>query len=88
MARSRRKTPICGITCKESDRPGKAKASRALRAAMRTSLSRALLKENLDEMDVVAPLPREVSNVYSFPKDGKQYLKDKNASWFEPCMRK
>lgn len=88
MARSRRKTPICGITCKESDKPGKTKASRALRAAMRGELARSLHGDNLEVLDVTAPLPREVSNVYSFPKDGKQYLKDRQASWFEPCMRK
>jgi hypothetical protein len=63
MSRSRRRSPVCGITCSESDRPGKDIAHRAQRAAERAALARGA--------DVM-PIPRETSNFWCFPKDGKQ----------------
>jgi len=83
MSRSYRHTPICGITCAKTDKPGKVKANRAFRAATRNTLSR-----SHDYDAVVMPAVREISNVWSFGKDGKQYLKNRRASWYAKAMRK
>ena len=83
MSRSHRHTPITGITCSKSDKPGKVKANRALRAS-----TRPVLGNCADYDDLAMPLLREVSSAWSFPKDGKQYMKNRHASWYRKCMRK
>ena len=83
MARSYRHTPIISYTTAKSDKPGKVKANRAWRAASRKVLSNA---RDYDEL--VMPIAREVSNVWSFPKDGKHYANNRHASWYAKAMRK
>lgn len=67
MARSRRKTPIIGIAVCDSEKPWKRGANRKLRCAVRAAMSRG---------DDVLPELREVSNVWTFGKDGKHYDAD------------
>ena len=64
MSRSRKKLPIGG-NASGSDKQDKRDANRALRAAAR----------NLGVPDDAIPVPllREVSNEYSFKKDGKHW---------------
>ena len=63
MSRSRRKTPICGITTAESDKPGKVADHRRLRRRNRQRVAHGM--EPLHE--------REVSDPWGWPKDGKAY---------------
>ena len=63
MSRSKIKTPILGIAA-VSDKEGKRQANRAFRRNTRM--------EVLKGKEIVSLL-REVSNVWSFPKDGKRY---------------
>jgi hypothetical protein len=78
MSRSIKRTPIIGHTTAETEKYDKRLANRCLRrksrAVLRSSAvcsSRQLI-ENVSEL----PLLREVSNVYCFDKDGKQWLDD------------
>jgi hypothetical protein len=64
MSRSKIKTPIIGFTTAESDKVGKRQANRAFRR--KTSM------EVLQGKEIISSL-REISNVWSFPKDGKAY---------------
>jgi hypothetical protein len=64
-----------GFTCAESEKDDKRAANRALRRISKISLK--------DSKEVL-PVLREISNVYGFAKDGKQYL-TKN---LEKYMRK
>jgi hypothetical protein len=80
MSRSIRHTPVIG-NCSHSDKPGKKIASGTLRAHVRTVLARG------DYDNMVMPLLREVSNVWSFPKDGKHRLNPDGAN-FRKYMRK
>ncbi|MCG7598874.1 hypothetical protein MHM84_03685 [Halomonas sp. McH1-25] len=73
MGKSFRKTPIAGMTCrghKMGEKRDKQFANRRLRAAERSWLAAST--------DTPAPLLREVSEVYCFAKDGKQYLGDRH----------
>ena len=70
MARSYRRTPIFGITTARSEKQDKKLANRRLRRKVKTCLA------NGDEQ---LPLLREVSNVWSFDKDGKAY-------WADACV--
>jgi hypothetical protein len=64
MARSYRRTPIFGITTSKSEKQAKRIANRRLRRAVRQAMLRG--KE-------VLPRLREVSNLWSFDKDGRRY---------------
>jgi len=78
MSRSLRRNPIIGHTTAESEKYDKRLANRCLRRSSRQALrasqdgSGALPVEGVLDL----PLLREVSNVYSFDKDGKQWLDD------------
>jgi hypothetical protein len=68
MARSRKKMPITGITTAPSEKADKVSAHKRERRAVRTRL------QGQPSADVL-PTTREVSNVWTFAKDGKTYLK-------------
>lgn len=80
MARSYRKTPIRGITTAESDKPAKRCANRSLRTSVRRQLQK---HENYDNMSITHL--KEVSNSWTFPKDGKKFF---NRSTYPDIMRK
>ena len=63
MARSRRRTPIFGITTAASEKDDKARAHRAERAATRTAMAA--------EDD--APHPKRFGNRWLAAKDGKRW---------------
>jgi len=82
MSRSYRHTPIVGNTTARTDKPGKMIANRTLRAHTRAALHFCRDYENL-----LMPLLRELSNVWSFPKDGKHRMR--KANWrYSKYMRK
>ena len=64
MSRSRRKTPVCGITTSDTEKQDKRLANRRLRRKVRVALAA--------QPDGVLPAVREVSSVWAFDKDGKQ----------------
>ena len=64
MSRSKIKTPILGFTTAKSDKVGKRQANRAFR--------RKTIMEVLRGEEIISKF-REISNVWSFPKDGKGY---------------
>lgn len=66
MSRSRRHNPIFGNAVASSEKLNKREANKKLRRRVRE-----VLYKNPDT-DVL-PVLREVSNVYSFAKDGKHY---------------
>lgn len=67
MSRSRKKTPVRGVTSAKSEKADKRDANRALRRRVRATLS-------VDPAPEVVPLPREVRNLWTMAKDGKYYL--------------
>lgn len=70
MSRSRRKTPIMGITTCRSERQDKQIWHKRWRARERTSLN----STSFDELDAYLPiLEKQISNVWDMGKDGKQY---------------
>ena len=64
MSRSRKKTPVAGLTAAESEKQDKRRANRRLRRQVRAILP--------VEPDAVLPALREVSCVWAFDKDGKR----------------
>lgn len=67
MSRSHRKTPICGHTTAETEKQDKRIANRSFRRTVRQQLGSR-------HPDAVISNIRAVSNVWSFDKDGKQFL--------------
>ena len=70
MSRSRKKTPITGITTARSEKQDKRLANRKLRRKTR----QVLRCQDLDGW--VLPVLREVSNVWCMDKDGKFWFGD------------
>jgi len=75
MSRSRKKTKIRAITTAASEKEDKQNASRKLRRK---------IKQKLKSGEQNLPLKREVSNVWSFDKDGRTY----DANMTKKDMRK
>jgi hypothetical protein len=70
VSRSKRKTPLMGMTTARSEKWNKRFANRALRAAIRVAL--AAQREIMPEI-------RDVSNERCFEKDGQQWIT--NPKW-------
>ncbi len=84
MSRSYRHSPFRGITTARSEKYDKREANQALRAASRSTLRRC---SNYD--DLLMPVMREVSNVWTFAKDGKMRMTKANyGQYFAKLMRK
>ncbi|MDH7461390.1 hypothetical protein QEG73_08865 [Chitinophagaceae bacterium 26-R-25] len=66
MSRSKKKTPITGITGAESEKNDKRIANRKFRR-----ITKMQVKKGDDKFVEL----KEISNVWSFDKDGKHYLK-------------
>ncbi len=64
MSRSKKKTKIHGITTAKSEKENKRDANRKLRR---------IVKQKVNSGKTELPELREVSNVWSFDKDGKRY---------------
>ena len=64
MTRSRKRTPVFGITTAKSEKYDKRKANRRLRTKQ---------KQAARQGNEVLPVLREVSDVWGFRKDGKRY---------------
>ena len=73
MSRSRKKTPIVGMTTMSSDKPFKRDEHRRERRAVRT-----LLNAGLDGDDKRLH-SKDYGNPWKAPKDGKQYWPDPRA---------
>ena len=63
MSRSRRRTPVCGITTADSEKQDKRIANRKLRRKVRVAIRA--------DAEVELPARREVSNPWCMDKDGK-----------------
>lgn len=66
MSRSLKKTPKTGITTAETEKENKRKANRKLRRVTKIQVKKG---------DSGLTSLKEISNVWSFDKDGKQFLK-------------
>lgn len=64
MSRSKRKTKMRAITTASSEKKNKQEANRKLRR---------LVKLHVKKKNTEMPKLREISNVWSFDKDGKAY---------------
>lgn len=68
MSRSKKKTPKVGITTAETEKENKRKANRKFRRVAKNRL-----KKNDSQLPKTT---KEISDVWSFDKDGKQFLKN------------
>ena len=83
MSRSRKKHPFSGFTTAKSEKQDKILAHKKLRRATKLTLKRII---EVDE-DIILPTIKEVSNVYCFAKDGKQYY-NSNDDYYKKAIRK
>ena len=85
MSRSRRHAPFIGWTTARSEKRDKAAAHRRERRRVHVALASGALATGPraaaapddpapDAVDIVLPHTRELSNVWDYAKDGRQYL--------------
>lgn len=80
MSRSRRRAPFCGFTTARTEKRDKVATHRRERRRMHAALHAAALAfvRPADPApaapDALLPHTRELSNVWAYAKDGKQYL--------------
>lgn len=67
MSNSTKKTKITGVTTAKSEKDDKREANRKLRR---------ITKQKVKKGDLDLPQLREISNIWSFAKDGKIYKSD------------
>ena len=79
MSRSKRKSPYFPHTCKKSEKKDKAWANRKLRLYSKKALK--------DESEVFVD-KKEVSDIYSFAKDGKKRYSSEEAKRHPRIFRK
>lgn len=72
MSHSFKKTYICGISKRESEKQDKRFANRNLRREAKEAINIALVSDTVDNL--VVPIARETSCRWSFAKDGKQFF--------------
>lgn len=85
MSRSRRKTPIAGLACCQSEKKDKKRWHSDWRSKVRS-----LLKcEKYEEADKLKDR-RHIINLWSLAKDGKKYYGSeyKHKKWYKKMMRK
>ncbi len=75
MSRSRRKTPISGITTAQSDHPWKKMAARKLRHRSKQELNTSL------DGDRFAGKRWDLVNPWSSEKDGKDWMSNPDPRW-------
>jgi len=78
MGKSRRRTPIVGITTARSEKFDKKIMHGRLRRKS---------KVLAPDPDAVFPIPDEAMNKWSMAKDGKQYIR-KGSSYYTKALRK
>jgi hypothetical protein len=90
MTRSSRYTPIISITksgLRNGESEDKSIANKKFRRKNKRFIGDALITNNLEEIILINKL-EEVSNVYDFIKDGKQYLDKNSENYDHKYMRK
>lgn len=86
MSRSRKRTPFIAITNAESEKQDKIFAHRRYRRVLKNIISYSIIKQN---KDIILPKERELSNIWCFSKDGKQYIfPENNPTYYKKSMRK
>lgn len=78
MGKSRRRTPIVGVTTARSEKDDKRIVNRAIRRK-----SRVLVYKE----DAIFPIPNEVLDKWSMAKDGKVFI-GKNSIYYKKALRK
>lgn len=90
MARSRKKTKVTGVTTCESERQDKQAWHRKFRRITKELLGEFINipSDEVEAEDFIDPAVREVSNLWDFGKDGKQYYGDLEEETVEKLDRK
>ncbi len=84
MSRSRKHTPISGITTAKSEKWDKRACNKIIRLRVKK-----ILRSDYEEY--LEPLPNECRNIWSMAKDGKRYWNPKKFAslpWYTKMMRK
>jgi len=84
MSRSRRHTPVCGITTCKSEKKDK----RIINRILRHKANAIFKSKDLEKLEqYIEPKKDEIMNLWSMGKDGKQRI-DRNSPYYNKVLRK
>lgn len=89
MSRSRKHSPIGGITTARSEKKDKIAANQKTRSSIKRELRKALMEDDEEALDLLSTKSvRDYSNTYDMSKDGTRYYGDLEEETYRKFMRK
>lgn len=89
MSRSRKHSPIGGITTARSEKKDKIAANQKTRSSIKRELRKALMEDDEEALDLLSTKSvRDYSNTYAMSKDGTRYYGDLEEETYRKFMRK
>lgn len=89
MSRSKKHSPIGGLTTARSEKKDKIMANQKTRSSIKRELRKALMEDDEEALDLISTKDnKDYSNVWSMPKDGKSYYGDLEEEDYRKFMRK
>lgn len=89
MSRSRKHSPIGGLTTARSEKKDKIMANQKTRSSIKRELRKALMEDDEEALDLLSTKSvRDYSNTYDMSKDGTRYYGDLEEETYRKFMRK
>lgn len=89
MSRSRKHSPIGGLTTARSEKKDKIMANQKTRSSIKRELRKALMEDDEEALDLLSTKSvRDYSNTYDMSKDGTRYYGDLEEEDYRKFMRK
>lgn len=89
MSRSRKHSPIGGLTTARSEKKDKIMANQKTRSSIKRELRKALMEDDEEALDLLSTKSvKDYVNTYDMSKDGTRYYGDLEDETYRKFMRK
>lgn len=89
MSRSKKHSPIGGLTIARSEKKDKIMANQKTRSSIKRELRKALMEDDEEALDLLSTKSvKDYVNTYDMAKDGKKYYADLEDETYRKFMRK
>lgn len=89
MSRSRKHSPIGGLTTARSEKKDKIMANQKTRSSIKRELRKALMEDDEEALDLLSTKSvKDYVNTYDMAKDGVRYYGDLEEETYRRFMRK
>lgn len=89
MSRSKKHSPIGGLTTARSEKKDKIMANQKTRSSIKRELRKALMEDDEEALDLLSTKSvKDYVNTYDMAKDGTKYYSDLEEETYRKFMRK